>query len=105
MWNSAKLLAWPASIHLVHKRSFIQPSKKLSTFFATLYVGDAFLALSDKNLINLEKKVNTQLKFIDEWLRQNKLSLNHSKTTYLLFNTHNYQSINANFLINLNRIK
>ena len=45
----------------------------VSAFSATLYEDDKFLALSDKNFINLDKKVFIQLKFIDERLRQNKL--------------------------------
>ena len=45
------------------------------------------------------------MKFIDKWLRQNKFLLNYSKTTYLLFNTHPYQSVNANFLIYVKRNK
>ena len=43
---------------------------------------------------------------INNWMCQNKLSLNYSKTTYLLFNKHLPTSINTNFkvLINNNQI-
>ena len=38
-------------------------------------------------------------------MRQNKLSLNYSKTTYLLFNKHLPSSINTNFKVLINNIQ
>ena len=46
--------------------------------------------------------VNTQLQNIDIWLRRNKLSLNYSKTTYLLCNKHPYQLIKTKFTVVMN---
>ena len=47
-----------------------------------------------------------QLRHIDLWLKQNKLTLNHSKTTYLLFNKQPHITVNSTFslLINKNEI-
>ena len=75
---------------------------KVSEFSTTLFADDTHLALSDKSLVSLETKVNTQLQNIDIWLRRNKLSLNYSKTTYLLCNKHPYQSIKTKFTVVMN---
>jgi len=53
-----------------------------SEFNSTLFADDTLLMLSDNNLKSLEKKVNEQFKSIDIWLR--KLSLNFSKTNYMV---------------------
>ena len=74
-----------------------------SKFSATLYADDTYLALSDKNLTQLETRVNDQLQFINAWLQSNKLSLNYSKTTYMLFNKHPHQAVGSNFKIILNQ--
>ena len=59
-----------------------------SAFSTTLFSDDTYLTLSHNNLFKLEKKVNIQMHHVDNWMFQNKLSLNYSKTTYLLFNKH-----------------
>ena len=74
-----------------------------SKFSATLYADDTYLALSDKNLTQLETRVNDQLQFINAWLQSNKLSLNYTKTTYMLFNKHPHQAVGSNFKIILNQ--
>ena len=58
----------------------------MSLFTTALFADDTLLALSDDNLAKLECRVNAQLRHIDLWLKQNALTLNHSKTTYLRFN-------------------
>ena len=72
---------------------------KIST---TLFTDDTYLVLSDKSLVSLETKVNAQLQTVDIWVRRNKLSLNYSKTTYLLCNKHPYQSIKTKFTVVMN---
>ena len=69
----------------------------VSPFSTTLLADDTLLALSDANLSSLENRVNTQLRYIDHWLIQNKLSLNYSKTTYLLFNKQSNVPISLKF--------
>ena len=78
----------------------------MSQFTTTLFADDTLLALSDDNLAKLECRVNAQLRHIDLWLKQNKLTLNHSKTTYLLFNKQPHVPVNStfSFLINKNEI-
>ena len=58
----------------------------VSQFSTTLFADDTYLALSDINLSNLELKVNYQLRLIHPMVKKNKLTLNYSKITYLLFN-------------------
>ena len=74
-----------------------------SKFSATLYADDTYLALSDKNLTQLETRVNDQLQFINAWLQSNKLSLNYTKTTYMLFSKHPHQAVGLNFKVMLNQ--
>ena len=77
-----------------------------SQFTTTLFADDMLLALSDDNLAKLECRVNAQMRHMDLWLKQNKLTLNHSKTTYLLFNKQPHVPVNSTFslLINKNEI-
>ena len=57
-----------------------------SKFDTTLYADDTALLLSDCNILLLERKVNHELEKIKLWLQNNKLSLNCSKTNYMIFN-------------------
>ena len=75
----------------------------VSQFSTTLFADDTLLALSEANLSRLENRVNTQLRHIDHWLIHNKLSLNYSKTTYLLFNKQPNVPISSKFLLFINR--
>ena len=77
-----------------------------SQFTTTSFADDTLLALSDDNLAKLECRVKAQLRHIDLWLKQNKLTLNHSKTTYSLFNKQPHVPINSTFslLIKKNEI-
>jgi len=56
---------------------------KSSAFYTVLYADDTYLCLSHKNLDNLQHMVNVEL-IVDNWLRSNKLSLNYSKSTFML---------------------
>jgi len=56
-----------------------------SDFNAYLFPDDTNLFIEDKNLITLETRVNNILAKLKEWLAANKLSLNISKTSYILF--------------------
>ena len=56
-----------------------------SHFNTTLFADDTYLALSDKNVIDWERRVNNELRNIDAWLKK-KLSLNSSKSCYMLIN-------------------
>ena len=47
---------------------------------------DTAMILSDSNINSLINRVNNKLYIIDFWLRKNKLFLNYSKTSFIIFN-------------------
>ena len=55
-----------------------------SKFNTTLYADDTVLICSDKNINSLHLKTNEELEKINLWFLSNKLSLNLSKTKYML---------------------
>ena len=58
--------------------------------------------LEGKDLKTLQIVVNTELQKIDNWLRRNKLSLNYSKTNFLLINKHPHKKLECNFTLSIN---
>ena len=52
---------------------------------SVLFADDSNLFLSDKNVDHAQQIIKDELKVIVSWLRANKLSLNISKTHYMLF--------------------
>ena len=63
------------------------------------------LVLADNNLFRLDYKVNFQLQLVDKWLKKNKLTLNLSKTTYMLLNKQPHVSISSKFNLFINQKK
>ena len=53
-----------------------------------LFADDTSLLFSHKNLQTLEKTVNSELANISDWLLANKLSVNVSKSNFLIINPH-----------------
>ena len=76
-----------------------------SEFSTTLFADDTYLVLTDNNLLRLEHKIHFQLQLVDKWLRKNKLTLNLSKTTYLLFNKQPHVPISSKFNLFINQKK
>ena len=76
-----------------------------SEFSTILFADDTYLVLADNNLLRLEHKVNFQLQLVDKWLRKNRLTLNLSKTTYLLFNKQPHVPISSKFNLFVNQKK
>ena len=75
-----------------------------SQFSITLFADDTYLTLtSDINLSNLEQKVNYQLQLIYQLLKRNKLTLNYSKTTYLLSNKQPHVQVCSKFRLHVNK--
>jgi len=63
-----------------------------------LYTDETYFMLSDTNLDQLKKKrVNLEPEKIDAWMIQNKLSLNYSKSNYLLINKYPQKLLRASF--------
>ena len=76
-----------------------------SNITPTLFANDALLTIACANSANQQNGVNSELQNVDEWMRYNKLSLNYSKTTYMLLNSNLSQSCNFNVKINYNKIQ
>ena len=82
---------------------YVNDLPKSSEFSTTLFADDTYLTLSDKNLTDLKNRANDQLKDIDIWLRSNKLSLNYSKTKYILINEQPQISVQYKFKLVINQ--
>ena len=64
-------------------------SSSSTKFNFYLFADDTSILYSDKNLHKLERIVNSELKNISRWLEVNKLTLNISKSNFVIF--HPYQ--------------
>ena len=63
---------------------YINDLPNFTNFNVKLFADDTFLSLDSKNYKNLQKNVNEELKVVHTWLTNNKLSLNISKTKYMV---------------------
>ena len=69
-----------------------------------LFADDTTILYSAKNVTDLYKIINNELKKLTIWFEQNKLSLNISKTTYMLFKNHKLPLELPILLLNDNQI-
>ena len=65
-----------------------------------LFADDTNIFMADSNLNRLQTNMNTELKKVNEWLKCNFLSLNTSKTKFLLFE--HGRTSPKNFFVNMN---
>ena len=77
-------------------------SEKLKNF---LFADDTNIYLEDKNLENLQDVMNHELKKLFEWLCINRLSLNISKTNFVVFYAINKIKFPITILINKQAIE
>ena len=70
----------------------------LGSLLFLLYVNDLPLVSNFETILFAD---NTVLESVDNWLKYNKLSLNYSKTKYMLFTKQN-EYININFNVQIN---
>jgi len=66
----------------------------------TLFADDTVLSISGSNSTELQSIVNTELEKVNEGLHFNKLSLNYSKTSYMIVSRKNNQLTDFNVKIN-----
>ena len=64
-----------------------------------LFADDTSILLANKNLDVLEQAVNSELGKVSEWLLVNRLSLNVSKSNFLLISSH---TTDRNIKVNIN---
>ena len=79
----------------------------VSDFTTKLFADDTVLTMANSCMRTLQHDVNKELTKIDEWMRLNKLSLNYSKTKYMLITnkTKSEDLINGNITIGKHKIE
>jgi hypothetical protein len=65
--------------------------RNLKTVKSILFADDTTIYQSSNNTEKLYKATNEQLKILEDWFKANKLSLNASKTNYILFRNKNME--------------
>jgi len=63
---------------------YINDMTNSSNLETSLYADDAAMLLADTNLKHLQRKINNELSTLNEWFISNKLTLNLTKTNYML---------------------
>ena len=53
--------------------------------FSILFADDTTLQLSSSNIVSLYEQANVELDKLADWFKANKLTLNRSKTKYMMF--------------------
>ena len=71
----------------------------------TLFADDTTLHLSNKNLNDLQHEMNKELNKIDLWMKCNKLSVNYSKTSYMIISNKSLKPSSFKLILNDNNIK
>ena len=85
---------------------YINDLPSASKFETRLYADDTALMLSRMELNDLNKSVNKELSKVESWLNANKLSLNYSKTKYLLTKPFGMRTVTSDdFKVNVRGIK
>ena len=83
---------------------YINDLPRASKFRTNLFADDACLCLSDPDMCSLQNRVNTEPKNVDAWLRSNKLSVNYSKTNFMLIKKHPHKKVEYDFRLSMNSV-
>ena len=81
MWCTARFCTGSLTF-LIYINDLPNASKKLTL---CLFADDTNIYYESKDLFNLIKIVNKELRLVKKWLDANKLSLNIDKTSYIIF--------------------
>ena len=77
-----------------------------TNFKVRLFADDTNLTLASNNLAELQNLVNTEMSKIDQWMNSNKLSINSSKSQYMLVtNKKNTRNKTFQLMVNNSEIK
>ena len=78
---------------------YINDLPSATNFYIKLFADDTFLCTQNNGLKVLETEVNSELKKVHEWLASNKLTLNISKSKFMIFSNKkkNCHTISVNF--------
>ena len=64
---------------------YINNLPEATSFQVKLFADDACLILDNSNPKTLQENINNELVNVDNWMRANKLSINYTKTHYIIF--------------------
>ncbi|MFZ2538156.1 MAG: reverse transcriptase family protein, partial [Oscillospiraceae bacterium] len=78
-------------LFLIYINDLNYASKLLQTI---MFADDTNLFLTGKSLQQIETQLNEEMLVINEWFKSNKLSLNLTKTSYIIFGNKTYQDLN-----------
>ena len=79
---------------------YVNDVPTIPNFRVRLFADDTFLIMTSSDLKKLEKTANDEINKIEKWLLLNKLTLNHSKTSYMLFSPQ--KECGKNFSLSIN---
>ena len=63
---------------------YVNDLPNVSNFKTTLFADDANLNMSHSSIQTLQLLVNQEINKVDEWLKNNKLTLNYKKSNYMI---------------------
>ena len=63
---------------------YVNDIPQASQFQTTMFADNTYLTMAENSSTKLKSKVNNELLQIGTWLKQNKLSLNSSKSCYMI---------------------
>ena len=78
-------------LFLLYINDLNSASKVLQTI---MFADDTNLFLTGKSLDTLEEQMNEELQIISEWFKANLLSLNITKTSYMIFGNNKFRDLN-----------
>ena len=84
---------------------YINDLPKATKCHTTLFADDTNLHISNKDINILQNEANQELRKIDNWMRCNKLSINYSKTSYMIISNKCTKFSNFELNMNNNKIK
>ena len=84
-------------LFLMYVNDLPQPSQ----FQTMLFAYDLYLTMAENSFAKLKSKVSNELLHIDTWLKQNKVSLNSSKSCYMLTDKNSRKFCESDLILNL----
>ena len=80
---------------------YINDLPNATSLFSSLFADDTIFVNTNKNLKILQDTTNQELEKAKLWFQANKLSLNVSKTKYMVFRTNKMQNVDQDFFIKI----
>lgn len=95
-WSSTRLNPWPSIVYSLHQW-LTRPNGTLWHYF--IYADDIVLFISSKSIHSIESKLNSNLDKVSQWLTSNQLTLNISKSKFIIIGSNQRLSKLSSILI------